>query len=422
MKKKLKICFFLILVVFISFLAIEALLRGAYEVREIFRTAIASDFYKNNFQNKSDIKKNEEEIVYDASEKYAPSEPVRYLPEQFQYNSFLEYVPRKNSTVRGVHINKYHLRYNDDFPKIKEANEIRIFVTGGSTAWGKGVSQSDTYAYVLEKSLRAQYPKLKIRVVIAAVGAYVTTQERIFFENIVLPLNPDVIMMFSGWNDTYYGYKGTNIMHEHDFWEFKKRLRGKIKRIIIEKGDINNFVDPPHYKDYDSKILLSIDKFLHKKKFPNKEAMKKVISEISLKPKSVYDSLTRNVHIIKTICDSIGSDFIFYLQPSLFATEKNKLSKFEKFMQEHIGNAYIGFAAYNYKIYQMYRKLLPVDALNNGYIFADGDDAIKFEEKTVFNDEVHFDNRGNRLLAEHMFKILNPLIDKIAAKKIAAQL
>ena len=59
-----------------------------------------------------------------------------------------------------------------------------------------------------------------------------------------------------------------------------------------------------------SKILLFIDKFLHKKKFPNKEAMKKVISEISLKPKSVYDSLTRNVHIIKTICDSIGSDLV----------------------------------------------------------------------------------------------------------------
>jgi hypothetical protein len=59
---------------------------------------------------------------------------------------------------------------------------------------------------------------------------------------------------------------------------------------------------------------------------------------------------------------------------------------------------FVGFAAYNSKLYQMFRKLLPIDALNNGYIFVDGDDAIKFEEKTVFNDEVHFDDRGNRLL------------------------
>jgi hypothetical protein len=73
--------------------------------------------------------------------------------------------------------------------------------------------------------------------IIAAVEAYVTTQERIFFENIALPLNPDIVMMFSGWNDTHWGYRGTNIMHEHDFWGIKKHLQGKIKRLPIEKTD-----------------------------------------------------------------------------------------------------------------------------------------------------------------------------------------
>jgi hypothetical protein len=411
-KKKIKNIFFLILIVPISFLAIEALLRGAYELRNIFRANILFDFYKNK-----------EEIVYDASDKYGPSDYPRYEAPPLQYSSFLEYIPRKNSTVKGVHVNQYHLRYDEDFPKIKEANEIRIFVTGGSTAFGQGVSQSDTYAYVLEKSLRTQYPKLKIRVIIAAVGGYVSTQERIFFENIVLSLNPDIVMMLSGQNDTYFGYRGSNIMYEHDFFEIKKGLQGKIKRLPIEKGDINYFVDPPKYQDYDSKILLFIDKFLYKKKFPNKATLQKAISELSIEPKSVYSFMTRNIHIIKTLCDSIGSKFIFYLQPALFATEKNKLSKFETYMHTSMStsNFIVGFAAYNYKVYQIYRKLLPVEALNNGYIFVNGDDAIKFEEKTVFIDEVHFDDRGNRLLAEHMFKVLNPLIDEISTKRTAAQ-
>ena len=64
--EKKKITFFLVLIASISFLAMEALLRGAYEVREVFRTAIASDFYKNNFQNKSGIKKDEEGVISDA--------------------------------------------------------------------------------------------------------------------------------------------------------------------------------------------------------------------------------------------------------------------------------------------------------------------------------------------------------------------
>ena len=120
----------------------------------------------------------------------------------------------------------------------------------------------------------------------------------------------------------------------------------------IEKGDINYFVDPPHYKDYDSKILLFIDKFLYKKKFPNKAAMQKAILKISIKPERVYNSLMHNVHIIKTLCDSIGSEFIFYLQPSLYATEKKKLSKWEKANKKAADQLSVGFADYNYKIYQ----------------------------------------------------------------------
>ena len=195
MKGIIKSTFFLVLISFISFLAIESLLRGAYEARDVFRTVINSDFYKINFNNES---------------------RPRYKYPRYEYSSFLGYLPRKNFSDTGYNVNQYHLRYDDNFPKTKEANEIRIFVTGGSVAWGHGIPQSKTYAYVLEKFLRAQYPKLKIRVIIAAAPSYVSTQERIFFENIVLSLNPDIVMMFSGWNDTYYGYKGTDIMLEHD--------------------------------------------------------------------------------------------------------------------------------------------------------------------------------------------------------------
>jgi hypothetical protein len=396
MKKKIKNIFFLVLISFVSFLAIEALLRGAYEVRAVFRAVINSDFYNTNFNNAS---------------------PAIYKYPRYQHSTFLGYLPRKNHSDTGYNVNQYHLRYNDNFPKIKEANEIRIFITGGSTAWGHGVPQSKTYAYVLEKFLRAQYPKLKIRVIIAAAPSYISTQERIFFENIVLSLNPDIVIMFSGFNDMYYGYRGTDIMLEHDIWRIKPLIQNKIKRLPIEKEDINNFVDPPHYEDYISKILLFYDKFLYARKFPNKAAMQKVISELSAEPKSVYSSLKHNAQIIKAICDSIGSKFIFYLQPSLFATEKKKLSEQENVKLKFFSEEFVGIADYNYKVYQMYRKLFPIDALNNRYIFADGDEAIKFEEKNVFTDEAHFGDYGNRLLAKHMLKILNPLIKEMANKK-----
>jgi hypothetical protein len=51
--KKIKSTFFLVLIFFISFLSIDALLREAYEVRDAFRAVINSDFYKTNFKNAS---------------------------------------------------------------------------------------------------------------------------------------------------------------------------------------------------------------------------------------------------------------------------------------------------------------------------------------------------------------------------------
>jgi hypothetical protein len=50
---------------------------------------------------------------------------------------------------------------------------------------------------------------------------------------------------------------------------------------------------------------------------------------------------------------------------------------------KNYSKAYVGFANYNYKIYQLYKKLLPIDALNNGHVFVNGDEAIKAEEKTA---------------------------------------
>jgi hypothetical protein len=124
-------------------------------VRDVFRTAIASDFYNKYIRPElagfTESGRNNliREKVYDASE----NRPLPFhhnIASSFQYTSFLEYIPRKNFSDKGYHINQYHLRYNDNFPKTKESNEVRIFVTDGSTAFGMGVLQSETYAYVLE--------------------------------------------------------------------------------------------------------------------------------------------------------------------------------------------------------------------------------------------------------------------------------
>src|SRR5262249_36589090 len=100
--------------------------------------------------------------------------------------------------------------------------------------------------------------------------------------------------------------------------------------------------------------------------------------------------------------------FIFYLQPSIYNTEK-ELTYFEKRIIDTNETRYVGFPQYNSKMYSVYRNILPEDAKRNFYVFIDGDKAIKNEEKSVFFDHVHFGDRGNALIASHLFSELRYL-------------
>lgn len=77
----------------------------------------------------------------------------------------------------------------------------RVFVLGGSAAYGVGASNRDARWYaVLERELNAALSE-DVHVVPAAMVGYVSTQERIALELMILPRAPDAIVVLDGWND-----------------------------------------------------------------------------------------------------------------------------------------------------------------------------------------------------------------------------
>ena len=96
-----------------------------------------------------------------------------------EFNSYLGYVPTPNHSGNGYHTNAQRFRYDDDLTNEKSPDEIRIFITGGSTGWGFGVRQHEMYSYFAEKELSKVCKNKKIKVIPAAVSSYVSTQEAI---------------------------------------------------------------------------------------------------------------------------------------------------------------------------------------------------------------------------------------------------
>ncbi len=117
-------------------------------------------------------------------------------------------IPKLYDTGPGYKINGQRFRYGEDIVPDPADNEIRVFITGGSSAWGAGVSMAQLYSTVAEKYIDGLLPDKKVRFISAGIGGIVSTQERYWLESYILKFSPRYVIMFSGWNDSYAAYSG----------------------------------------------------------------------------------------------------------------------------------------------------------------------------------------------------------------------
>lgn len=85
---------------------------------------------------------------------------------------------------------------------LTRSDVIRIFVIGGSVAYGTGASSNEKKWYILLEQALSAALKREVRLIPAAMGAYNTTQERLVLDLMVLPRKPDAIIILDGFNDT----------------------------------------------------------------------------------------------------------------------------------------------------------------------------------------------------------------------------
>lgn len=89
-----------------------------------------------------------------------------------------------------------------DLANKTESNDLlRIFVIGGSAAYGVGASSKEKRWYsILERSLSASLSH-EVRLIPAAMIGYGSTQERLVLDLMVLPRRPDAVVILDGFND-----------------------------------------------------------------------------------------------------------------------------------------------------------------------------------------------------------------------------
>ena len=121
-----------------------------------------------------------------------PSEPTQEnIPNQHN-----EYVNINSFGFRGVEISKE-----------KPENVYRIIMLGGSTLFGYGASSDETtIPGFLQKKFETTDSDFKVEVINAgSSGAYSKT-ETLYVEHKLLDFDPDLIIVYDGWNDSRIPY------------------------------------------------------------------------------------------------------------------------------------------------------------------------------------------------------------------------
>lgn len=337
---------------------------------------------------------------------------LEWIP-RMEFNSYLGYRPVRSTQGHGYAINANGFRYDSDLALKKKPGETRIFVVGGSAAWGAGVNQRDLYTNVAERIARQACRTCDVRIISAGGSAYVSTQELLLTLLDLSRYEPDAVVMLSGWNDIYAGYWGFDIREHFDYFGLGRIINDHYKRSKgweMSPGKLIDDSDPaPDYASYTSKIHYLVDKAIYaragvgEKKIEDRNKNK-------VPPADVVTRLEENISRMQALAKNRGFELVFWLQPTYFNTRKPLVSY-------EIDRASSAFAAdpfgnYVRDIYDLYRLSLPKHARARGYRFQDADPLIAGQNAPVFVDGCHLNDRGNRLLGQALAELALPIIQK----------
>lgn len=289
---------------------------------------------------------------------------------------YVGYAPRPSSDSR-LAINSFQFRSKRDVAIPKPKQTIRLFLVGNSTAFGSGAPDSDrTIGGYLESFLQDKYQEsgCTLEVFTFADAAWTSTHERIAIECRISELEPDIVIVLSGYNEAHWAWNKKDVLwfrtySDSFYYDVLRRTFGAIG------------ADFP------------VD-FLN-----NEESVPGV--------RKVAHSLIKNIRLAALSLPPTAS-YVFVLQPFILESGK-KLSSRES---KNLDRWHPLQKKYYSDCYAYFREAINNESQSNHSVFLDLSNvfALCNEDEEIFLDEVHFGDRGNRYIAQEIEKKLASVV------------
>jgi hypothetical protein len=326
-------------------------------------------------------------------------------------------------------------RRDRDVSLEKPPNTVRIFITGGSTAYGyptnmpedtdnqwRFLYNNQTIDYYLEQKLNQVVPSKHWEVINAAAPAYQLSQELAQIESVLLRYRPDCVIQLDGYNDIDALWKGAS----ENYDPYATVEGSKQFNLLANPGSSSSLVfflaewmraNSAGFRLMENH-LWSIETQWHSVERKTRQVSNPVpFSDLTPMEQARFATAhsqmgyyTHTVRQIQRILGLDGVKAIFLLQPVVFVTRKQLTGSEHRILEDELtlrGRSY------------SFEQLLPeidagmtTTARQDGFVFLNLTDVFDQTSEQSFSDDVHLTPDGNRIIAEKLFLLMKDMFSR----------
>lgn len=369
-------------------------------------------------------------------------EPIACYPKWWQSSVVLGLKAKPNFAFvydghgRYLGTDSYGFCHNGDPDRKlipKQKNIYRIFVLGGSTVWGRGVSSNeDTIPAQMEKmiNVNSRYP-FKVEVINAGMRGWMSYQEFCYLTKDLLYYEPDMVVVLDGINDFYYPQniqklppnlspplaemeRMLNMLEESRFYMLCYHIKGALRCIfqpfVAKCKGVYGFVrDRSYLLDMMRKIVYRINLRNHPGKHVGISALKK--TTITSNRFVSYSYYLQNLKNIIGVCRINSIDCVILFQPTLGSGQKRYMIPEEDSLLNEIDASFqmvdaVAILSEYYKKLSGEFKKLKSQYQGEHLFIEDLSDIFADVHPKVYDDAIHYNTEGSKILANRISNII----------------
>lgn len=352
---------------------------------------------------------------------------------QYEFDPYKNVLPTRNYVnTRGIHHNSQGFRRLTEVRLQKPPGTYRIFLLGGSTAYGTGglwphlqhdyayLNDSQTIAAYLERHLAAALPGKNVEVINAAIPSTWTHHHLIYLNQTILRYDPDMVLFLDGFNDFFFFDESHDQFSSYSYKEHSYVIMGDPTLYSLAYMDSWWLFRKSAFANVTMKALRTLKQLLAPK--PDRTPLDVEKSLAGLKHVFPRSALTMQRRLGLILRDE-GVTAVFLLQPLLILERDHKpMPPIERQLFDFNVSSYLpNYEAFMHSAVPYIRDQEESMARDVGAHFIDLTGIYARVPEQIYTDYCHLTPFGNALLARYVGQRIMPVIKAGMVRKAAAR-